>query len=103
MLEFYFSEELLFRKDSLLSRKFFDRLGLQFDACRSDTIKNNQPHPVTGKVKKDFSIEYRGCAIVETKDAYEDTSRYYYELIFFSKETDRDTFIDRIQLLLKVE
>jgi len=103
MLEFYFSEDLLFQEDSLLSNKLFSRLGLQFDGCRSDTIRNNQPHPVTGKIKRDFSIEYRGCAIVETKDAYEDKSRYYYELTFFSKETDRDTFIDRIQLLLKVE
>jgi hypothetical protein len=103
MLEFYVSNDLLFQEDSLLSVKFFNRLGLQFDGCKSDTIRINQPHPVTGKIKRDFSIEYRGCAIVETKDAYEDKSRYFYELTFFSKETDRDTYLDRVQLLLKSE
>lgn len=103
MLEFYVSGPVLFNEDSLFSKAFYDRLGLQFDGCRADTIRNNQPHPTTGKVKKDVSIEYRGCAIVETRDAYEDKSRYYYELTFFAKETDRDTYLDRIQLLLKVE
>jgi hypothetical protein len=103
MLEFYFAEPLAFKEDTLFSRTFYDRLGLQFDGCRSDTIRSTQPHPVTGKVKKDVTIEYRGCAIVETRDAYEDKSRYYYELTFFAKETDRSTDLDKIQLILKVE
>ncbi len=103
MLEFYFAEPLVFKEDTLFSKAFYDRLGLQFDGCRSDTIRSTQPHPVTGKVKKDVTIEYRGCAIVETRDAYEDKSRYYYELTFFAKETDRDTHLDKIQLILKVE
>jgi len=103
MLEFYFAEPLVFKEDTLFSSTFYDRLGLQFDGCRSDTIRSTQPHPVTGKVKKDVTIEYRGCAIVETRDAYEDKSRYYYELTFFAKETDRSTHLDKIQLILKVE
>jgi len=102
-LEFYHSEPVLFQEDSLLSRAYYDRLGLRFDGCRSDTLRNNQPHPVSGKVKKDITIEYRGCAIVEARDVYEDKSRYYYELTFFAKETDRDIYLDRVQLLLKVE
>jgi hypothetical protein len=103
MLEFYLAEQLVFKEDTLFSKSFYDRLGLQFDNCRADTIRSTQPHPVTGKVKKDVTIEYRGCAIVETRDAYEDKSRYYYELTFFAKETDRDTHLDKIQLILKVE
>lgn len=103
MLEFYFAEPLVFKEDTLFSKALYDRLGLQFDGCRSDTIRSTQPHPVTGKVKKDVTIEYRGCAIVEARDAYEDKSRYYYELTFFAKETDRDTHLDKIQLVLKVE
>jgi hypothetical protein len=102
-LEFFLSDPVLFSEDSLFSSAFYHRLGLQFDGCRSDTVRNNQPHPVTGKVKKDVSVEYRGCAIVEAKDSYEDKSRYFYELTFFAKETDRDTYLDKVQLLLKVE
>ncbi|HMG92651.1 MAG TPA: hypothetical protein VK589_21485 [Chryseolinea sp.] len=103
MLEFYFAEPLVFNEDTLFSNVFYDRLGLQFDGCKGDTIRSTQPHPVTGKVKKDVTVEYRGCAIVETRDAYEDKSRYYYELTFFAKETDRGTRLDKIVLILKVE
>lgn len=103
MLEFYLVEQIPFHEDTLFSRAFYDKLGLQFDGCKSDTIRNTQPHPVTGKIKKDVSIEYRGCAIVETRDAYEDKSRYYYDLTFFAKETDRETYLDKVQLVLKSE
>jgi len=102
-LEFFMTAPVSFNEDSLLSRKFYNRLGLEFEGCKADTIRSSTPHPVTGKVKKDFTIEYRGCAKVEQRDRYEDTSKYYYELTFFAKELDQSAVVDRIQLVLKVE
>ncbi|HTE30221.1 MAG TPA: hypothetical protein VK666_07595 [Chryseolinea sp.] len=103
MLEFYLTQRTVFNEDSLLSKAFYDVLGLKFDNCRADTIRNLTPHPVTGKVKRDFSIEYRGCAIVEPRDKYEDTSKYFYELIFVAKEGEREPEVEKIQLMLRVE
>ena len=103
MIEFYFNKPIEFNEDTLFSSQFYDRLGLQFQGCKSDTIRNKTPHPVTGKVKKDVSIEYRGCAIVEAKDSYEDTSKYYYDLIFVASEKDLSTDLEKIQLVLRVE
>ncbi|MEJ7643420.1 MAG: hypothetical protein WKF87_02385 [Chryseolinea sp.] len=102
-LEFFITTPMVFNEDSLLSSQFFNQLGLEFGACRSDTIRSTAPHPVTGKVKKDFTIEYRACAQVEARDRYEDTSKYYYELTFFAKEVEQSALLDKIQLLLKVE
>jgi len=102
-LEFFMTTPVIFNEDTLLSKQFFDRLGFNFDGCKTDTIRSTTPHPVTGKVKKDFSIEYRGCANVEQRDSYEDTSKYYYELTFFAKELETSAVVDKIQLLLKVE
>ncbi len=103
MLEFYFDKTIHFNEDSLFSGNFYDLLGLNFDGCKADTIRNKTPHPVTGKVKKDVSIEYRGCAIVEPRDRYEDTSKYYYELMFLSKEGEVSTDLEKIQLILRVD
>ncbi|MEP6735488.1 MAG: hypothetical protein ABJA70_08220 [Chryseolinea sp.] len=100
-LEFFFDKPFEFTDYNLLSKDFFSLLGLEFDPCKADTIRNTTLHPVTGKVSKDFSIEYRGCAIVEKRDQYEDISKYYYELKFLSKDGDRGTELDKIQLLLK--
>ncbi len=102
-LEFFMTTPVVFDEDTLLSKQFYNRLGFQFDGCKADTIRSSAPHPVTGKVKKDFSIEYRGCANVEARDRYEDTSRYYYELTFFAKELEQSAVVDKIQILLKVE
>jgi hypothetical protein len=102
-IEFYFSKPVSFNEDSLFSHQFYDRLGLQFKRCRADTLRNTTPHPVTGKIKKDVTIEYRGCAIVEARDQYEDVSKYYYELVFFSHETENSTNVEKIQLFLRVE
>jgi hypothetical protein len=103
MIEFYFIEPVEFIEDTLFSNQFYYRLGLQFQDCKADTIRSSTPHPVTGKVKKDVSIEYRGCAIVEARDSYEDTSKYYYELIFIGSERDFSTYLEKIQLILRVE
>ena len=102
-IEFYFKKPVEFNEDTLFSTQFYDRLGLQFDGCRADTIRNTALHPVTGKMKKDVSIEYRGCAIVEARDNYEDTSKYFYELIFLANEKDLSTFLEKIQLVLRVD
>lgn len=102
-LEFFFKDPVPFNEDSLFSAASFRRLGLQFDGCRADTIRNTTAHPVTGKTKKDVAIEYRGCANVEPRDQYEDTSKYFYELSFISKDTEAGTYVDKIQLLLKVD
>src|SRR5688572_23787035 len=53
-IDFYFDRPVAFQEDSLLSEDFFYRLGLQFQKCKADTIRNTTAHPVTGKVKKDF-------------------------------------------------
>lgn len=103
MIEFYFTRPIEFNEDTLFSKPFFDRLGLQFGHCKSDTIRHTTPHPVTGKVKKDVSIEYRGCAIVEERDRYEDTSKYYYELVFLAKESALSADVEKIQLILRVD
>lgn len=103
MLEFYFDNPVVFNEDSLLSVKFYNRLGLLFSGCKSDTIRSTTPHPVSGKVKKDVTIEYRGCAIVEPRDSYDDVSKYYYELIFVAKETEAGTYVEKVQLNLRVE
>lgn len=103
MIEFYLDKPMLFQEDSLFSDKFYDRLALKFNGCRADTIRNTIPHPVTGKIKKDVSIEYRGCAIVEPRDAYEDVRKYYYELIFLSRERDLSVELEKIQLILRVD
>jgi hypothetical protein len=103
MLEFFMTSSISFSEDTLLSKQFFKRLGFVFEGCKADTIRSSTAHPVTGKIKKDFSIEYRGCANVEQRDKYEDTSKYFYELTFFAKELDRSAVVEKIQLLLKVE
>ncbi len=103
LIEFYFNKPVAFNEDSLFSNAFYSRLGLQMKGCKSDTIRNNTPHPVTGKIKQDVSIEYRGCAIVEPRDQYEDVSKYYYELTFVAKEGPGSTELEKIQLYLKAE
>jgi hypothetical protein len=103
MIEFFFSVPAAFREDSLFSEKFYERLGLQFQGCKADTIRSSAPHPVTGKIKKDVAIEYRGCAIVEPRDAYEDISMYYYELVFVARERDTMTDLEKVQLILRAE
>lgn len=102
-LEFYFDKPVAFDRDSLTSTKFYKQLGLQFEKCKADTIQNKTPHPVTGKIKSDFSIEYRGCALVEPRDQYEDISKYYYELVFVAKEGVISTEVEKIVLLLKID
>lgn len=102
-LEFFFPNQISFRKDSLLSVSFYKRLGLYFDGCRADTIKNLTPHPVTGKVDQTIRIEYRNCAIVERRDAYDDTSKYFYRLSFIAADTDRGSILEKVQLLLEVD
>lgn len=103
MIEFYFDRPIEFSEGSLLSEPFYDRLGLQFKNCRADTIRNTTPHPVSGKVKKDFSIEYRGCAIIERRDQYEDITRYFYKLDFVTKEGALGTELEKVQLTLRVD
>lgn len=101
-LEFYFSD-ISFREDSILSASFYDHLGLRFDGCRADTIRNITPHPVTGKIDKTFSIEYRNCAIVERRDAYDDVSKYFYRLTFGARESDRGPMLEKMVLVLDSE
>lgn len=102
-LEFYLDKPIAFDKDTLTSAKFYKQLGLKFEKCKADTIQNKTPHPVTGKIKSDFSIEYRGCAIVEPRDKYEDVSKYFYELVFVSKEGDSSVELEKVILVLKVD
>ena len=102
-LEFFFQEPVSFRKDSLLSEAFFNMLDLNFEGCRADTIINTTPHPVTGKIDKSIRIEYRNCAIVERRDAYDDVSKYYYRLSFVPKETDGKTMLEKVSLVLDVD
>jgi hypothetical protein len=100
-IEFYFKDTVPFNPEILLSKPFFEKLGLQFAGCRADTIRNTTPHPITGKTKNDFSIEYRGCANVEPRTEGEDTTKYYYELVFVPKESDGSTVLDKVQLLIR--
>lgn len=102
-LEFYFDKPIAFNRDSLTSTKFYKQLGLQFEKCKADTIQNKTPHPVTGKIKSDFSIEYRGCALVEARDKYEDISKYFYELVFVSKEGEAFLELEKVILVLKID
>ncbi|MGC3943974.1 MAG: hypothetical protein QM762_05470 [Chryseolinea sp.] len=102
-LEFFPNEQMVFVADSLLAPAFFRRLGLEFQGCRADTVRNLTPHPVTGKVDQSFTIEYRNCAIVERRDAYDDPSKYYYRLKFFAVDVDRRTTLEKVQLVLDVE
>lgn len=101
MIEFHFNKWMEFNEDTLLSKQFFTRLGLQFDNCKSDTIRYKTPNPVTKKVKRDFIIEYRGCAIVEARERHEDLSKYFYELVFVAKEGDLSADVEKIQLILR--
>ncbi|HTF19940.1 MAG TPA: hypothetical protein VK658_17830 [Chryseolinea sp.] len=102
-LQFFFHEPVSFVADSLLSAPFFEKLGLQFKGCRTDTIRNSTPHPVTGKIDKAIRIEYRNCAIVERRDSYDDVSKYFYRLSFVPKDDDRGAILDNVELILDVE
>lgn len=102
-IEFFFDKSIVFIKDSLTSEKMYRQLGLSFENCKADTIENKTPHPVTGRIKKDFSIEYRGCALVERRDQYEDVSKYFYELLFVSKEGETVDILEKIILVLKAD
>ena len=102
-LEFFFQQPVPFDRKSLLSSTFFERLGLEFNGCRADTIQNLTPHPVTGKMDNTVTIEYRKCAIVERRDAYDDVSKYYYRLSIIPIEADRRLILEKVQLVLDVE
>ena len=102
-LEFFFTNSVAFSPDSLLSTSFFHKLGLVFTGCRADTLKQLTPHPVTGKIDQTIKIEYRNCAIVERRDAYDDVSKYFYRLSFIAQDTDRGTILDKVQLSLESE
>lgn len=103
MLEFFPATNTPFLADTLLSPAFFEKFGLDFQGCRADTVRNLTAHPVTGKIDPSFTIEYRGCAIVERRDAYDDTSKYFYRLLFIAIEADRRTVLEKLQLILDVE
>jgi hypothetical protein len=102
-LEFFFQEPVSFSEVDLLSEAFFQKLDLNFDGCRADTIRNTTPHPVTGKIDKNIKIEYRNCAIVERRDAYDDVSKYYYRLSFVPKETDSKATLEKVLLVLDID
>lgn len=102
-LEFFSLKPVTFSEDSLLSAAFFNKLDLHFEGCRADTIRNPTPHPVTGKIDKSITIEYRNCAIVEQRDAYDDVSKYFYRLSFLPREADNGLILEKIQLVLDVE
>ena len=102
-LDFFFKQPVSFREDSLLSKAFYDRLDLHFEGCRADTIRNTAPHPVTGKIDKTVTIEYRNCAIVERRDAYDDISKYFYRLSFVPQDIDGRVVLEKVQLTLDVE
>jgi hypothetical protein len=101
-IEFFFSKPPGFNTDTLFSKMFYENLGLKFDGCRADTIRNTTPHPVTGKVKQDVTIEYRGCAIVED-DSSGGTANYYYELLFVADDRMLPILLEKVQLTLKTE
>jgi hypothetical protein len=102
-LEFFVSRPVEFVEDSLLSPETYSGLNLHFDGCTADTIRNLTPHPVTGTPDKTFSIEYRGCAVVERRDAYDDVSKYVYRLTFIPEEKDRRLMLQKIVLVLDVQ
>lgn len=101
MIEFYPNSFIEFKESEILSKEFFNMFGLKFDGCTSDTIRFKTPNPVTKKIKRDVTIEYRGCAIVEPKERHEDISKYYYELNFLAKEGDLSADLEKIQLILR--
>lgn len=103
MIEFNFNTFIEFNEDTLLSKKFFDLLGLKFNGCIADTTRYREPNPVTKKVSKYFSIEYRGCAIVKARERHEDLSKYYYELEFIPVEGDLAADLEMIKLVLRKE
>jgi hypothetical protein len=102
-LDFFFQQPVTFREDSLLSTAFYNRLDLHFEGCRADTVQNTTPHPVTGKIDKTIIIEYRECAIVERRDAYDDVSKYFYRLSFVPQEADGRVMLEKVQLVLDVD
>lgn len=102
-IEFYFTSPVAFLEDSLFTPSFFDRLGLRFDGCRADTIRNHTPHPVTARINRDVTIEYRNCAVVERKDPYDDINRYFYRLTFMASDMERGPIVEKIQLVLDVD
>lgn len=102
-LEFFPTARTMFITDSLIAPSFFRKLGLQFEGCRADTVRNLTPHPVTGKIDPSFTIEYRNCAIVEQRDAYDNVNKYFYRLSFFAIEADRRATLEKVQLVLDVE
>lgn len=71
-----FNEEIEFTKSNMLSRKFFDRLGLSFTECPVVDTVRGKTSPEGGRM---FVIEYRGCAVVE-KRGHEDVTKYFYRL-----------------------
>lgn len=102
-LEFFFSQPTVFNKDSVVSSAFLKKLDLQFDGCQADTIRNQTTHPVTGAIDQTLTIEYRGCAIVEQRQAYDDVSKYFYRLTFIPIRRDRTLMLEKITLVLDVQ
>lgn len=102
-IEFFFSKPPGFNTDTLFSKMFYDNLGLKFGGCRADTIRNTTAHPVTGKIKQDITIEYRGCAVVEGDDKPVDADTYYYELLFVADDRMLPVLLEKVQLTLKRE
>lgn len=93
-IDFTFDNPVAFDDETLFNEKFFNTLGLKFSGCKSDTLRQEQ---------NKISITYKGCALVEPRDQYEDTSTYFYELVFLAKEGDGPRKLDRIKLLLRFE
>lgn len=102
-LEFFFPLPMVFDEDSVVTAAFLKKLDLQFEGCRADTIRNRARHPVTGAIDQTLTIEYRGCAIVEQRQAYDDVSKYFYRLTFIPVQRDRTLMLDKITLTLDVE
>jgi hypothetical protein len=100
-IEFFFSKPPGFNTDTLFSKMFYEKLGLKFEGCRADTIRNTTPHPVTGKVKQDVTIEYRGCAVVEAGDTPVDPANYYYELLFVADDRMLPVLLEKVQLTIR--
>lgn len=93
-IDFTFDNPVAFAEDTLFNERLFHTLGLKFTGCKSDTIRQDQ---------NKISITYKGCAIVEPRDQYEDTSTYFYELVYLAKDGDGPRKLDRIKLLLRFE
>lgn len=93
-IDFTLDHPVAFAEDTLFNKQFLNRLGLTFKGCRTDTLRQEQ---------NKISITYKGCAIVEPRDQYEDTSTYFYELIYLAKEGEMPLKLDRIKLLLRFE